>query len=250
MADILDVVIIGSGPGGYVAAIRAGQLGLKTAIVERDKRLGGTCLHRGCIPTKSLLWTAELFATSRKRPSSASTSSRRPSTGPRRMKHKDQGRHQGRQRHRLPDEEEQGPGAEGPRPDRREGQGGGHPHRGRRQADPGDQEHHHRHRLGPQVAAQREGGPQARLQLGLHPGDCRDPQEHHRARRGRGGHASSPRCSTTWAARPRWSSTCRTCSRSRTRTPPRSSRSSSSRRKIGLELSAPRWRRSSHAARA
>jgi len=62
VADILDVVIIGSGPGGYVAAIRAGQLGLKTAIVERDKRLGGTCLHRGCIPTKSLLWTAELFA--------------------------------------------------------------------------------------------------------------------------------------------------------------------------------------------
>ena len=62
MADILDVVIIGSGPGGYVAAIRAGQLGLKTAIVERDKRLGGTCLHRGCIPTKALLWTAELFS--------------------------------------------------------------------------------------------------------------------------------------------------------------------------------------------
>ena len=62
MADILDVVIIGSGPGGYVAAIRAGQLGLKTAIVERDKRLGGTCLHRGCIPTKALLWTAELYA--------------------------------------------------------------------------------------------------------------------------------------------------------------------------------------------
>ena len=62
MAEILDVVIIGSGPGGYVAAIRAGQLGLKTAIVERDKRLGGTCLHRGCIPTKALLWTAELFS--------------------------------------------------------------------------------------------------------------------------------------------------------------------------------------------
>lgn len=62
MADTFDVVIIGSGPAGYVAAIRAGQLGLKTAIVERDARLGGTCLHRGCIPTKSLLWTAELFA--------------------------------------------------------------------------------------------------------------------------------------------------------------------------------------------
>jgi dihydrolipoamide dehydrogenase len=61
VADTFDVVIIGSGPGGYVAAIRAGQLGLKTAIIERDKRLGGTCLHRGCIPTKSLLWTAELW---------------------------------------------------------------------------------------------------------------------------------------------------------------------------------------------
>ncbi len=61
MAETFDVVIIGSGPGGYVGAIRAGQLGLKTAIIEKDKRLGGTCLHRGCIPTKSLLWTAELF---------------------------------------------------------------------------------------------------------------------------------------------------------------------------------------------
>jgi len=62
VAETFDVVIIGSGPGGYVAAIRAGQLGLKTAIIEKDKRLGGTCLHRGCIPTKSLLWTAELWA--------------------------------------------------------------------------------------------------------------------------------------------------------------------------------------------
>lgn len=62
MADTFDVVIVGSGPGGYVAAIRAGSLGLKTALVERDKRLGGTCLHRGCIPTKALLWTAELYS--------------------------------------------------------------------------------------------------------------------------------------------------------------------------------------------
>jgi dihydrolipoamide dehydrogenase len=61
VAETFDVVIIGSGPGGYVGAIRAAQLGLKTAIIEKDKRLGGTCLHRGCIPTKSLLWTAELF---------------------------------------------------------------------------------------------------------------------------------------------------------------------------------------------
>ena len=62
MADTFDVVIIGSGPGGYVAAIRAGQLGLKTAIIEKDKRLGGTCLHRGCIPTKALLYTSELYS--------------------------------------------------------------------------------------------------------------------------------------------------------------------------------------------
>ena len=61
MAETFDVVIIGSGPGGYVAAIRAGQLGLKVAIIEKDKRLGGTCLHRGCIPTKALLYTAELY---------------------------------------------------------------------------------------------------------------------------------------------------------------------------------------------
>ncbi|HEU4365049.1 MAG TPA: dihydrolipoyl dehydrogenase [Candidatus Krumholzibacteria bacterium] len=56
-----DVAIIGSGPGGYVAAIRAGMLGLKTALIEKDPFLGGTCLHRGCIPTKALLHTAELF---------------------------------------------------------------------------------------------------------------------------------------------------------------------------------------------
>jgi dihydrolipoamide dehydrogenase len=56
-----QVVIIGSGPGGYVAAIRAGILGLKTALVEKDPFLGGTCLHRGCIPTKALLHTAHLY---------------------------------------------------------------------------------------------------------------------------------------------------------------------------------------------
>lgn len=54
-----DVVVIGSGPGGYVAAIKAGQLGLRTAIVEKDTRFGGTCLLRGCIPTKALLESAE-----------------------------------------------------------------------------------------------------------------------------------------------------------------------------------------------
>jgi dihydrolipoamide dehydrogenase len=55
-----DVVILGGGSGGYVAAIRAGQLGLRTAVVEADK-VGGTCLHRGCIPTKALLQSAALL---------------------------------------------------------------------------------------------------------------------------------------------------------------------------------------------
>jgi dihydrolipoamide dehydrogenase len=61
MAEQFDVAIIGSGPGGYVAAIRAGQLGLKTAVIEKDNRYGGTCLLRGCIPTKALLRDAHLF---------------------------------------------------------------------------------------------------------------------------------------------------------------------------------------------
>ena len=56
-----DVVVIGSGPGGYSAAVRAGQFGLKTALIERQPRLGGTCLLVGCIPTKSLLHTADVW---------------------------------------------------------------------------------------------------------------------------------------------------------------------------------------------
>jgi dihydrolipoamide dehydrogenase len=56
-----DVVVIGSGPGGYVAAIRAAQWGLKTAVVEKDPFLGGTCLHVGCIPTKVFLHHADIY---------------------------------------------------------------------------------------------------------------------------------------------------------------------------------------------
>ena len=60
MGATYDVVVIGSGPGGYIAAARAGALGLKVAVVEKDKLLGGTCLHRGCIPTKALLHAADV----------------------------------------------------------------------------------------------------------------------------------------------------------------------------------------------
>ena len=61
MAESFDVIVIGGGPGGYVAALRAAQLGARTAIVEKD-RIGGTCLVRGCIPTKALLQSSELFS--------------------------------------------------------------------------------------------------------------------------------------------------------------------------------------------
>jgi dihydrolipoamide dehydrogenase len=62
MPDRYDVVIIGAGPGGYVAAIRAAQLGLKTACIESRASLGGTCLNIGCIPSKALLQSSEKFA--------------------------------------------------------------------------------------------------------------------------------------------------------------------------------------------
>ena len=58
---LFDVAVIGSGPAGYTAAIRGGQLGLKVALIEADKVLGGTCLHVGCIPTKAMLFNAEIW---------------------------------------------------------------------------------------------------------------------------------------------------------------------------------------------
>jgi dihydrolipoamide dehydrogenase len=61
MADF-DLIVIGAGPGGYVAAIRAAQLGLKTACVESRETLGGTCLNVGCIPSKAMLHASELYA--------------------------------------------------------------------------------------------------------------------------------------------------------------------------------------------
>src|ERR1700683_4705795 len=62
MSDSFDIVIIGGGPGGYIAAIRAAQLGFAVACIERGARLGGTCLNIGCIPSKALLQSSEKFA--------------------------------------------------------------------------------------------------------------------------------------------------------------------------------------------
>src|ERR1700742_3802684 len=56
-----DVIVIGTGPGGYVCAIRAAQLGMKVAVVEKEKTFGGTCLNIGCIPSKALLHASEMF---------------------------------------------------------------------------------------------------------------------------------------------------------------------------------------------
>src|SRR6185436_13725045 len=61
MPDRYDVIVIGGGPGGYIAAIRAAQLGKKVACVEKNPALGGTCLNIGCIPSKALLDSSELF---------------------------------------------------------------------------------------------------------------------------------------------------------------------------------------------
>lgn len=66
MSESFDLIVVGAGPGGYVAAIRASQLGMKVAVVEREKQLGGTCLRVGCIPSKALLETSELYEQSQK----------------------------------------------------------------------------------------------------------------------------------------------------------------------------------------
>src|SRR5947208_16963954 len=62
MADSFDCIVIGSGPGGYVAAIRAAQLGFKTAVVERDDVVGGRCLNYACIPAKAVLRVADVLS--------------------------------------------------------------------------------------------------------------------------------------------------------------------------------------------
>jgi dihydrolipoamide dehydrogenase len=61
MAEHYDILVIGSGPGGYVAALKAGQMGARTAVIEAAEHVGGTCLNFGCIPSKALLASAELL---------------------------------------------------------------------------------------------------------------------------------------------------------------------------------------------
>ena len=67
MAERFDLIVIGAGPGGYVAAIRAAQLGKSVALVDKRPTLGGTCLNVGCIPSKALLDSSEWYALARTR---------------------------------------------------------------------------------------------------------------------------------------------------------------------------------------
>ena len=67
MASQFDLAVIGAGPGGYVAAIRAAQLGMKVACIEKSPTLGGTCLNVGCIPSKAMLDSSELYHLAKER---------------------------------------------------------------------------------------------------------------------------------------------------------------------------------------
>src|SRR5262245_13215216 len=67
MPERYDLIVIGAGPGGYVAALRAAQLGMKVACLDKGPRLGGTCLNVGCIPSKALLDSSELLVQARTR---------------------------------------------------------------------------------------------------------------------------------------------------------------------------------------
>src|ERR1044072_9756278 len=62
MAESFDIIVIGSGPGGYVAAVRSAQLGLRTAVIERDDVVGGRCLNYACIPAKAVLRSADILS--------------------------------------------------------------------------------------------------------------------------------------------------------------------------------------------
>ena len=153
MADYdFDVLVIGAGPGGYVAAIRAAQLGLKTACAEGRETLGGTCLNVGCIPSKALLHASELYEEAH---SGALAKFGVKFAGveldlDQMHAREGQGGQGADRRHRVPVQEEQGRVAEGLRQIHRRRHG-----RCRR-AQRAREEHRHRHRLVGDAAARRD----------------------------------------------------------------------------------------------
>ena len=147
MAEAFDLTVIGTGPGGYVCAIRAAQLGMKVAVVEKWPTFGGTCLNIGCIPSKALLHASELFVEALRQFRYARHRHRRPATQPR-ADDGPQGRRGEIQHcgHRVPVQEEQDQRLPRPWFHRRSRQGRGDA-RNRRAAGNRDQEHRHRHRV-------------------------------------------------------------------------------------------------------
>ncbi len=183
-----DVVIIGGGPGGYNAAIRAGQLGMTVACVEMRETLGGTCLNVGCIPSKALLHASELYEMAIKDFAGFGIDASVKLNLPAMLKQKDGAVDRAHQGRRVPVQEEQGRLDPGPRRDRRRGQG--RRDRRRRQADDARRQgDRHRLGLGAGAAAGRRGRPAANRRLHrrlVAAGGPEDPDRHrrghHRAR--------------------------------------------------------------------
>ncbi len=152
MADY-DLIVIGTGPGGYVGAIRAAQLGMKVGVVEKRATQGGTCLNIGCIPSKALLAFVRAFRRRRER---HEPYGHQGEAGARSEGHdglQGRGRRWERQGRRLPVQEEQDRGPSRHRADHRAGQGRGAERQWRRRQDADGQGDRHRHRLGRRAAA-------------------------------------------------------------------------------------------------
>ena len=169
MADPYDVIIIGSGPGGYVTAIRAAQLGLKTAVVEKSY-LGGICLNWGCIPTKALLRSAEIFHYLENAKDYGLSAKDVSFDGTRRRQALARRRRAAFQRRRLPAQEEQGRRDLGHGHDYRarqaDGQGGRQSAQGRaRRRRLRGQAHHRRDRRAAARAARAGARPEAGVDL-------------------------------------------------------------------------------------
>ena len=164
--DSYDIVVIGAGPGGYVAAIRAAQLGMRVACVEKRASLGGTCLNVGCIPSKALLQSSHHFEAAAHEFAHHGVKISGVEPDLRRHAHaQEPGGPRPDPGGRLPVQEEQGRARPGLRPHhrrrRRRGDAGG-----RRRAEGAEgREHRHRHRLGGRLAARRRGRREAHRQL-------------------------------------------------------------------------------------
>ena len=143
-----DLIVIGTGPGGYVCAIRAAQLGLKTAVVEKRATFGGTCLNIGCIPSKALLHASELYEEAGHNFAQMGIKVGKPSVDLAAMlKYKEQNVESNVKGVEFLFKKNKIDAFHGAGAHRRARQGRGES-RGRQDADAGDQEHRHRHRLG------------------------------------------------------------------------------------------------------